>query len=152
MVALIATFGGCGTGSIAVIGQSPIAPGIYVGERKCTSDVNGSSSMNTDMARFTIDNDGLLVLHGETIHIGLVNDFQTGAAAQHSTIRAITVTADGFTIDWDTTITVNGAAVTGFVLESFKMKGSDSFEFRSSLTASSPGLVYREDCSAALAR
>lgn len=133
-------------GHIAFIGDSPIAPGIYTGECNCHSVVNGTESDHSSTSRFTIDNDGLLVLHGETIRFGLVNSFETGQFTQTSVIRAITVTNDGFTIDWDTTWMMHGSSVRGFILESFKALGPGTFEFRSSMTGTSAEYVLEESC------
>ncbi len=143
---------GCSAGTIAEIGKSPIGAGIYTGTRECTSTVNGQTSTQNDTIRFTIDNDGLLVLNGNTIHIGLVNEFDTGAASQSSVIQAITVTDDGFTIDWDTTLVVEGTTLTGFVLESFTTEGGDSVEFQSTLLASTSGVNYWSDCVSVITR
>ncbi len=143
---------GCETGKLLVLGQSPIAPGIYVGERECNSIFNGSESTESDTIRFTIDNDGLLVLNGETMHLGLVNTFATGAITQSSVIRAITITDDGFTIDWDTTTTVNGIVLSGYFLESWKAVDPDSFEFFSTHVVSSPGNLFMSECSSTMSR
>ena len=76
-------FGGCPSGQIIVQASS----------------INGEESTTVDSIRFTIDNNGLLVLNGETIHVGLANNFETGTFSQLSVIGAIAVSADGFTID-----------------------------------------------------
>lgn len=152
MMMLVGFLPGCDTGEFLIIGKSPITPGIYVGERVCASTFNGVESAETDTSRFTIDNDGLLVLNGETIHLGLVNTFATGASTQSSVIKAITVTNDGFTIDWDTTITINGTVLSGFVLESWKFVGPTSFEFLSTAVVSSPGNHFMSECLAIMDR
>ncbi len=144
--------GGCDTGEFLTLGSSPISAGIYIGERNCSSVLNNVESMDSDTIRFTIDNDGLLVLNGETIHLGLVNTFATGAVTQSSVIRSVTVTNDGFTIDWDTTLTVNGTAMSGYVLESFRSSDPDSFEFRSTYVVSSTGNSYISECLSILSR
>jgi hypothetical protein len=139
-------------GHIAFIGDSPIAPGIYTGECICHSALSGVESDDSDTARFTIDNDGLLVLHGESIRIGLVNSFETGQFTQTSVIKAITVTNDGFTLDWDTTWVICGSTLRGFVLESFKSVGPDRFEFRSSSTGTSETYILKESCASTMTR
>ena len=140
------------SGEINFVGQSPIAPGIYTGTRNCHDIVNGSSDDSSDSISFTIDNDGLLVLNGAAIHIGLVNTFATGAFTQSSTIKSITVTNDGFTIEWNTTWTVNGAKITGFTSETYKSLGPNTFEFDSSLYGSSSLYAFQESCSATVSR
>lgn len=91
-------FGGCPSGQI-IVQASSIPPGLYIGDRECSSTINGEESTTVDSIRFTIDNNGLLVLNGETIHVGLANNFETGTFSQLSVIGAIAVSADGFTID-----------------------------------------------------
>ena len=135
-----------------VVAQSPIAAGIYVAERQCNGRINSSDYSTSDQVSFTIDNDGLLVLHGETIHVGLTNTFDTSEMTQSSVIKAIAVTADGFTIDWDLTLTISDIVSTGYVQEIYKVIDANSFEFRSTFFATATQFSYWDQCSAVFER
>lgn len=145
-------FGACSSGQV-IIQQSSIPPGLYVGDRECNIRVNGEEQVDVDSQIVTIDNNGLAVVNGETIHVGLVDAVDGGSIMERSVIEAIAVSANGFTIDWDVTLVRDdGGSLGGYMLESYKALGPNTMEVRSTIFVSTEGLTIRGECVAVLSR
>ncbi|MCH8967969.1 MAG: hypothetical protein IIA66_02490 [Planctomycetes bacterium] len=115
--------------------------------------MNGEEQVDVDSQIVTIDNNGLAVVNGETIHVGLVDAVDGGSIMERSVIEAIAVSANGFTIDWDVTLVRDdGGSLGGYMLESYKALGPNTMEVRSTIFVSTEGLTIRGECVAVLSR